>query len=162
MSITPAQPGKLSAILLLNDAVRLAGQLSSLLDGRLQLDAVRTLGSPDSATPINIESGSLAMLSLPGAGSAQRPLEDARVRVSGLARDSITLEFAVSDTDVAARYREAIACGCAPGLASTSRPIIVAATAAYTALLEQLETQSLKDLKAALTPFLTDLTGYLL
>ena len=47
MPNAPAQPGKLPASLELEGAVRLAGQLSSLLDGRLRLDAVQTLDTRD-------------------------------------------------------------------------------------------------------------------
>ena len=60
MPNAPAQPGKLSANLVLDGAVRLAGQLSSLLDGRLQLDAVQTLDTRDTTATINIEGNQAA------------------------------------------------------------------------------------------------------
>ncbi len=100
MPNAPAQSGKLSATLVLDDAVRLAGQLSSLLDGRLQLDVVQTLDTRDTTAPIDVQAGAVATLSIPDTGLAQIPLEDARVRVSRLRDDCITLEFASSDSDL--------------------------------------------------------------
>jgi diguanylate cyclase (GGDEF)-like protein len=188
MPNVPAQPGKLSATLVLDDAVRLAGQLSSLLDGRLQLDTVQTLGAQDAAVPMNIQAGAVAMLSIADTGLTQAPLEEARVKISRLQHDSITLEFVPSDSDVAARYRAAIAGGFSPGFGSASRasvtaaatgssvaeigpsntvnaakvPAILAVTADYAKLLATLEEQSLEELKDALTPFFFDLADYML
>lgn len=162
MPNAPAQPGKLPATLLLDDAVCLAGQLSSLLDGRLQLDGIQIVDSPESSDPINVEPGALATLSISSAGHAQRQLEEARVKISRQNQDCITLEFAPADTAVATRYRKAIAGGCAPEPGDLSRSAIVAASAEYTALLNTLKTQSLEELSAALTPFFTDLADYML
>ena len=162
MPNAPAQPGKLPATLLLDDAVCLAGQLSSLLDGRLQFDGAQILDRPDSTDPINVEQGAVATLSISGAGRAQRPLEEARVKISRQNQDSITLEFAPADTEVATRYRKAIAGGIAAEPEPPPQLAIVAATAEYTALLNTLRMQSLEELSAALTPFFADLTDYML
>jgi len=192
MPNAPAQPGKLSANLVLDGAVRMAGQLSSLLDGRLQLDAVQTLDTRDTTAAINIKAGTVATLSIPDTGLTQAPLEDATVRVARLGDNSITLEFASSDSGLAVRYREAIATGFISGSGSapssritnsvtgdpvtaasrvtatepvTSRepgPSTVGATAEYTKLLATLERQSLEELQDALTPFFNDLAGYIL
>lgn len=124
MSNVPAPSGKLSATLVLEDSVRLYGQISSLLDGRLQLDAVQVLDTPDSAAHINVQAGAVATLSICDAGPAQVSLEDASVRISRQYQDSITVEFAPTDTDVAARYREVIARGFSPGFDPASRPIL--------------------------------------
>ncbi len=192
MPNAPAQPGKLSANLLLDGAVRLAGQLSSLLDGRLQLDAVQTLDTRNTTATINIEAGAVATLSIPDTGLTQAPLEDATVRVARLGDNCITLEFASSDSGLAVRYREAIATGfrsgsgSAPGSGITTAvagdigtassritaaepvtarepgPSTVGSTAEYTRLLATLERQSLEELQDALTPFFSDLAGYIL
>jgi len=166
MSNATAQPGTLSATLILDDAVRLAGQISSLLDGRLQLDAIQPLDHPDSIDLIPVEPGAMAFLSIPGAGARQIPLKEVRVRIATRYHDSLTLEFAVGDTEVAAHYREAIAGGSTPGLKSVvahnPRAPTIAATAEYAILLDTLQEQSLAELSAALTPFFIDLTGYLL
>ncbi len=111
MPNAPAQPGMLPATLILDNAVRLAGQLSSLLDGRLQFDVVQSLKTRDTAASINLQAGAVVTLSITDTGLTQVPLEDARVRVSRWHHDSITLEFAPTDSDVASRYRDAIAGG---------------------------------------------------
>ncbi len=128
MSNVPEQQGKLSATLVLDDAVCLAGQISSLLDGRLRLDAVHTLGEPNASDIIDAEPGSFATLSISEAGPLQRPLEDVRVKISRLHEDSLTLEFAPSDADMAMRYREAITGLVAPGAISASDAKMTAAT----------------------------------
>jgi diguanylate cyclase (GGDEF)-like protein len=206
MPKAPAQqPGKLAATLVLDEDVRLSGLLSSLLDGRLQLDDVQTLQSTDNALG-KLRKGAVATLSLPGTTTAQGPLEHVQVKIAKLHQDSMTLEFAAADTAVAARYREAIAGGFAPGFGKAAKPqsvstasesavprvdahansntntntnaatkpatgspahaaqkpATVAATAAYASLLDTLQQQSLQELQAALTPFLADLTDYLL
>jgi diguanylate cyclase (GGDEF)-like protein len=105
----PAQQGKLSATLVLDDAVELAGQISSMMDGRLRLDRIQPVGEPDAPDAINTEPGSFATLSLCSrTDSLPEPLEDARVKISRLHKDSLTLEFSPPDSDVAMRYREAI------------------------------------------------------
>ena len=130
MPNAPAQPGKLPASLVLEGAVHLAGQLSSLLDGRLQLDAVQTLDTRDTKATANLQSGAMATLSIPDTGLAQVPLEAATVKVSRLRDGCITLEFAPADSELAARYRDVIAAGFTPGDGAVSTPRVTTATTA--------------------------------
>lgn len=117
MSNVPAQQSKLSATLVLDDAVELAGQISSLMDGRLKLECVQPVGDTSDAEVRGTRPGSFATLSLsPDADACPEPLEDVRVKISVLQDDSIMLEFAPSDSDVASRYREAITAGALRGL----------------------------------------------
>ncbi len=164
MSNTPTQPGTLSATLLLDNAVRITGHLSSLLDGRLQLDAVQALAHPHDL--ITVELGSSATLSMPGDGARPNALKEVRVRIAARSRDSLTLEFAPTDAAVAASYREAIAGGFPPGVSAAkargASAATMPATAEFATLLDTLQERSLAELNNALTPFFLDLTGYLL
>ena len=187
MSNIPAPQGKLSATLLLDDAVQLAGHISSLLDGRLRLDGVQPLGGP--ANGVRTAPGSFATLSISAANPLPRPLEDVRVRISRLYEDSLTLEFSPSDADVAARYREAITAQELPGAppaggshapttgVSSARevgagtpppsreplpvPVSMASTADHARLLDAVRDESLSNLGAALQAFFDDLARYL-
>jgi len=194
MSHSPQQSGNLTATLKLDDAVSLSGKLSLLLDGRLQLDCDKPLESPHPpAIAGKLAAGSAATLSLRNTHTAEQALEDARVRVSNLQNDTITLEFARQDDALAARYREVLSGGFAPGFGRSARQASSAAssstataaqrkqaaadpatgrerasksgpmavTAEYAALLDELEAQSLIELKAALTPFFLDLASHL-
>ncbi len=166
MSNARTQPATLAAILILDETVHLAGHLSSLLDGRLQLDAVHPLNNPHSSDLTDVEPGSMATLSLTGAGNTPIAVKDVQVRIATAYRDSLTLEFVSADAAVAARFREAIVGGFAPGVGAanarhTSSPAM-AATAEYATLLDTLQTQCMDELRAALAPFFIDLTGYLL
>lgn len=188
MSNVPEQSRNLTATLKLDDAVSLSGKLSLLLDGRLQLDCDKP---PHSTAGKKLVAGSAAILSVRNAYTAERPLEDAKVRVSTLQNETITLEFALQDGGLAARYREIISGGFAPGFgrspsaaqsdtgsrkpapsqreaadtmpahARQSKPGPMAVTAEYAALLDEFEAQSLIELKAALTPFFLDLASHL-
>ena len=128
MSNVPAQQGKLSATLVLDDAVRLAGQISSLLDGRLRLDGVQSIDVPATSHIVDTVSGSFATLSIAQADPLPCPLEEVRVKIASLHEDSLTLEFAPSDAEVAARYREAITGLELPGDKSTPIAAVVAAS----------------------------------
>jgi len=108
MSNTPAQNGTLSATLVLDDAVELAGQISSLMDGRLRLEVVQAAGDPGPANTAATEPGAFATLSISRTNSLPQPLDDVRVKISKLNKDSLTLEFASRDAKIAARYREVI------------------------------------------------------
>ena len=192
MSDSPAQAGKLSATLTLEDDSRLHGVLSTLLDGRLQLESVEPLDDPDPMEPIAVERGSPAVLSVDG-GVQDEALHRATVTISDIYDDNITLVFAAGDAAIASKLRETIAGGFGPGIGKIVKPpapspppepvlaaaesseedipehnpfglapTVVAATAEYTALLEQVEKDSLSELERALIPFLNDLTSYML
>ena len=119
MSNIPAPHGKLSATLVLDDAVQLAGHISSLMDGRLRLDGVQAVGDP--ANGVCTAPGSFATLSISAANPLPQPLKDVRVKISKRYENSLTLEFASSDADVAARYREAITAQVLPGNAPAAK-----------------------------------------
>jgi diguanylate cyclase (GGDEF)-like protein len=114
MPNAPHQPMKLAATLVLEDAMRLSGELSLLLDGRLQLDGVRPEASQDLHRPINLAKGRMVTLFMRESAAGQ-PLEAAKMKISRLFQDSITLEFEAGDTAIAARYRELISGGFSPG-----------------------------------------------
>ncbi|MEZ5571660.1 MAG: DUF1631 family protein [Halioglobus sp.] len=189
MSNAPELPAKLSATIVMDDTLRLCGELSLLLDGRLQLDGVHPDETKDLPAPIRLEKGLVVTLSVAALDTSGRPLEDAKVKISRLYHDSIVLEFASSDAATAARYREVVSGGFSPGSArhaipsrqvpekprpATSSPAeskpdskrspktaSMGVTAEYAVLLDKLEQQSLEELRAALTPFFFDLSGYL-
>jgi len=142
--------------------VHLAGQLSSLVDGRLQLDVARTQDTPALTGPLAIELGSTATLSIPATGTAFSSLKEAKVKIAKRYRDSLTLEFTPGDADVAAQYHAAIAGGATPGAAQRFTESTLVVTAEYAALLDTLKARGLEELQIALKPFLADLTGYLL
>lgn len=187
----PPQPAKLPATLALDDAVQLSGQLSSLLDGRLQLDTV--LDADGSAALFNLPVDALVTLSIASTDIVQNPPADAKVKISRLYHDSITLEFTASDADLATLYLKAIAEAKSSDAASTAGGTsaetddratttapnslppaatslfatpetgskTTAATAEYAVLLEDVEKHSQAQLQTALTPFFVDLTSYL-
>jgi diguanylate cyclase (GGDEF)-like protein len=191
MSNTTAHAGKLPAILALDDNVRLSGVLTSLLDGRLQLDTIPPIDAAGSAALFNLPVDALVTLSIADNYSMPYPPADAKVKISRLYHDSITLEFETSDAELADFYRKAIADAqeaesdsastpaIAPPAAATSsasaplappnnpsakhktQPSTMAVNAEYAKLLYTVEKQSLEELQTALTPFLVDLTGYL-
>lgn len=186
MSNTTAQTGKLPATLALDDTVRLSGLLSSLLDGRLQLDTVPPLDAAGSAALFNLPVDALVTLSIADNHGLRSPPAEARVKISRLYHDSITLEFEASDAELAGYYRKAIAAAqdeestvapdlkpAAPASSAPMAPpansfarretpaVSVAVTSEYAKLLDTVKKQSLSELQTALTPFLVDLTGYL-
>jgi len=190
MSNTPAQNGTLSATLVLDDAVELAGQISSLMDGRLRLEVVQAAGDPGPANTAATEPGAFATLSISRTNSLPQPLDDVRVKISKLNKDSLTLEFATLDAKVAARYREVISAQMLSGALSanalqetavtgasgenkvattpaTAPPIrqakqrTMANTATHARLLDVVREESLGNLSGALQAFLGDLARYL-
>lgn len=191
MSNVPAQHGKLTATLVLDDAVRLAGKISSLLDGRLCLEGVQPLGEVGSSPISDAEAGAYATLSLDQTAPLPQPLKEARVKIARLHEDTLTLEFAPSDSVLAAHYRDLIASlstprarastdirasdavpADTPPVADTAKPTapaarqrppvtVVAVTAEYARLLDTVREQSLGELDLALQLFLGDLSDYL-
>ena len=109
MSNTTVKTATLPATLTLDDTVRLSGELSSLLDGRLQLNTVPALDDAGFAALCNLPVDALITLSIAQNPAMRSPPPDAKVTISRLYHDSITLEFAPSDTEVASYYRQAIA-----------------------------------------------------
>ncbi|GAB5452069.1 MAG: hypothetical protein Hals2KO_23970 [Halioglobus sp.] len=102
------QSQKIQGILSLGEDSRLTGELSQLLDGSVQLDAARPLDDQPTLQP---KPGDFATLSLHTDHARDASLSQARVRVSVVNHDCITLEFADSASDLAARYRQAISGG---------------------------------------------------
>lgn len=102
-----APTATLPAILALDDNVRLSGQLSSLLDGRLQLDTV--LDAAGSAALFNLPVDALVTLCLANSDAPLHRPADAKVKIARLYHDSITLEFAESDRELATLYADALA-----------------------------------------------------
>ena len=157
------QPGKLPATLTLDGPLHLTGDLSSLLDGRLQMNSSRLLDPHAAPGKVTIKPGTAAMLSVTGTA-----LDETRVNITGVSSDCITLEFPQPDCEIAQRYRKMIAGGFSPGVRSDTHSgsnttlAPMAATAEYTALMGALQRQSLERLEGALPTFFTDLTGYLL
>ncbi|MGB1140970.1 MAG: DUF1631 family protein, partial [Halioglobus sp.] len=145
-----SQSEPVSATLVLQGAVRVAGKLVALSDGRMQLSSIRVLEKPDSAEPAPVSIGSSATLGL-------EPLPDIVVRISALDNDRLTLEFLDADSAITKQYRAALN-GSGEG---ASRKTAVAVSAEYAELLDNLKQRSLKNLQESLTPFFTDLTGYM-
>lgn len=185
MSNVPVQPARLSATLTLDDAVQLAGLISSQMDGRLRLDRVQPVGEVGYPEEIATAPGSTATLSLSWRdGSEHEALEDARVIISRREAGSMTLEFSPPDSAVATRYREAITAETTPAASSptgtqgnydgdggvaaertkpaTARVKLSSALSTeYASLLDTVRDRSLDDLKHAFTVFLEDLIRYL-
>jgi len=122
MSNAPQQPMKLSATLVLDDALRLSGKVSLLLDGKLRMEGVHTETTSNLPLPMNLAKGRVVTLLIPEGQGVREPLEAAQVRISRLLQDSITLEFDSDDAAIAARYREVIggAPAARPGAAASS------------------------------------------
>ena len=102
----PEQPAKLAATLALDETVQLSGQLSSLLDGRLQLETV--LDAAGSEALFNLPVDALVTLSITDLDNVQHPPGDAKVKIARLYHDSITLEFDASSAELAPLYAKAI------------------------------------------------------
>tara|TARA_R110000823_G_scaffold130015_15_gene258030 strand:- start:21976 stop:26007 length:4032 start_codon:yes stop_codon:yes gene_type:complete len=174
-----APPGALPATLVTDDAVEFAGQLTSLLDGQLELDITQT-GQNTQPTPPR---GAYATLSVPAHLECSAALGSTRVRISDVASNRFSLQFAAEDSDIASRFRDAIAAAAsrpepeaapkspAAPTAPTSRAHTAparpagkaqAASAVYDGLLDEVRKQSLEHIGEALEPFLRDLTDYLL
>ncbi|RLA48198.1 MAG: diguanylate cyclase [Gammaproteobacteria bacterium] len=152
-----APSSALQATLKLEGPVHLTGELSALLDGRLQLGATQLLEGPPDGGKVSLKCGSVAMLSVTSTGALDGSLHDAQVSIAGISGDCITLEFADPAGACALSYRNAIA----GGFSNSSSPALTAATAQYTELLGILQQQSLSQLEQLLLPFFDDLTGYL-
>jgi len=153
-----AQSSALQATLKLEGPVCLAGELSALLDGRLQLGATRILEGPDTGGKVSLKAGTVAMLSLTSTGAGAGSLDEIQVRIAGISGDCVTLEFVDPGTAAAHGYRDAIA----GGFSDSGNAPLTAATAQYTELLGALQRQSLGQLEQRLLPFFNDLTDYLL
>jgi diguanylate cyclase (GGDEF)-like protein len=108
MSENLEQPGHPSATLTLEDAVRVTGNLSLLLDGRLQLRCNKPIVPVRSSTGVKLMAGVAATLSMSDSDAAAHALADARVKVSDVRDESITLEFAQGQSELATRYRKAL------------------------------------------------------
>ena len=99
------QPAELAATLRLDEDVRLAGKLSSLLDGRLQLGSARLLSGPAAGGKVSIRPGARATLAITLEDLGTGSLEDVQVSVAGMSGDGIILEFADASGATAQRYR---------------------------------------------------------
>ncbi|NQX89120.1 MAG: DUF1631 family protein, partial [Halioglobus sp.] len=191
MSNVSVHHGKLSATLVLDNAVELAGHLSPQMDGSLRLEQVQRLDEQGAISNVTRELGSFATLSLSSTdGSARQRLGDARVKISRWHKNSLTLEFSPPDSEIAKRYREAISAVTMPArfkeagkrtidptLKTSSDqkdtlqpwrstptprgPLTTASSARNARLLERVREKSLEDLANALRPFLGDLNRYL-
>jgi diguanylate cyclase (GGDEF)-like protein len=185
------QPAKLSASLALGDEVQLSGQLSSLSDGRLQLETVLDAAAAEAL--FNLAVDAAITLSITDTHRLKHTPGDAKVKIARLYHDSITLEFDASNADLSTLYLNAIeqaqsaedetpaeptspatnakasatngkkpaAAKVATFAASTVASKTLAATAEYAVLLDKVEKQSLEKLQSALTPFFGELTTYL-
>ncbi|MEH6636774.1 MAG: DUF1631 family protein [Halioglobus sp.] len=153
-----AKPSTLSATLELEDNVRLAGDLSALLDGSLQLSSARLLKGLPGGGKVTIRPGTAAELSISSEEADADPLNPVAVNIANISGDRVTLKFADADSTAAQRCRATIA----GGFSTPSAPPITAATAQFTVLLETLQQQSLHQLEQLLQGFFDDLTGYML
>ena len=59
-----SQPKPIAATLVLQDAVRVSGELTTLTDGQLQLSSIRVLEKPNASEPAPVTIGSGATLTL--------------------------------------------------------------------------------------------------
>jgi diguanylate cyclase (GGDEF)-like protein len=146
-----SQSESVSATLVLQEAVRVQGDLSALAGGRLQLASIRVLEKPDASAPAPVTIGSSATLALDS-------LPEIGVRICELSNDRLNLEFIDSASDLARRYLAAID---GEDARAPAKSTAVAATAAYARLLDNLRQRSLKSLEETLAPFFSDLTGYM-
>ncbi|MAT92437.1 MAG: diguanylate cyclase [Halioglobus sp.] len=106
MSNSQTQPGQLPAILVLDNALRLRGQLSPMLDGSLELDNLSLEDPHDGDAEIAVDVGAYASLSLPPEVAADSDPDGVRVYIAHVYRECITLKFADADADNARRLRE--------------------------------------------------------
>ena len=82
MPYAPAQPDKLLATLVLDDAVHLTGEISCLPDGRLQLDAILPVAELEPGKPFRVEAGSVAKLFIEDNSNEFSVLGESIVRLS--------------------------------------------------------------------------------
>jgi hypothetical protein len=108
MSGNPEQQGHPNATLTLENAASVSGNLSLLLDGRLQLRCDKPIAPMRSNTGARLTAGVVATLSVSDSDAAALSLGDARVKVSDIRDETITLEFAQGEGELAARYRKAL------------------------------------------------------
>ena len=155
MSDALAQPAAQPATLELEGAVRLAGELTALQDGRLRLDATRLLAGPAVGGKVSLRSGMVATLGLRGPGGGSGPV---RVSISSISGQTLTLEFEDDNSAAARRCREAIA---GKPAAAPADPLM-GASAEYTQHLAWLHDESLARMRTLLQPFFADLSRQLL
>jgi diguanylate cyclase (GGDEF)-like protein len=159
MSDALAQPAAQPqpATLELEGAVRITGDLSTLLDGRLQLGSTRLLAGPGAKSKVSLRPGMVATLGMARRAGGAPPPEPVAVSIGSISGDTLTLEFVDGTGAAARRCREAIA-GRAPSGAQT---LALGATAEYSALLGELQRHSLDQLAFLLERFLRDLASHL-
>jgi len=154
MSDALAQPAAQPATLELEGAVRLAGELSALEDGRLRLDATRLLAGPAAGGKVSLRSGMAATLGVRSPGGT----EPVKVSISSISGQTLTLEFEDDNSSAARRCRDAIA---GRPVTANEEPLM-GASAEYTQYLAWLKEQSLARLRTLLEPFFADLSRQLL
>ncbi len=148
-----SQPGERQAKLELEDGTRLAGELSMLPGGDLQLATARIIRKPSSGQPPAARTGTTAQLAMdePDTGS---PTAASKVTVLKVSGDSLVLALQTPDSDAArqllARLSGAIAKPATPEIA-----------AGYVQILDSLRERSLAQLEPLIKPFLSDLANYL-
>ncbi|MEM9256804.1 MAG: DUF1631 family protein [Pseudomonadota bacterium] len=179
MSNAPTKAGKLPVTLTLENAVRLEGQLSALMDGNLQLESVQVLDDPRSQQTLPFPTGTMGSLCpTPGNSTGER-LSAVTVSITGSFGDTLTLGVSESQQHLAREYRQLIARGVPAAKqpqtstpAATAEPASqrgqssarrsLALSAEYGLLVEDIRQKSLSQLNTALPQYFRDLTEHLI
>ena len=155
MPDTQAERVQMAATLELEGGVCVAGKLSPMADGKLQMGSTRLVKGSGTTGRISLKPGtSVTLLITPE--DAGEP-DKATVTIAGISGNNIALEFADPDCSTAARYRAQLA-----KTPEQPRPATAGANEEFNKLLLSLQQNSLKRLENVLHPFFLDLKGHLL
>lgn len=176
MRNAPTLSATVSAILDLDDARSLAGEIEIAPGGKLQLCDAEPLTRSDEGS-LTIADGALASLRFPTLESDNSPSDPLQVTVCSQHGNRIMLEFNSPDDFTSRYYRELLASKLAspapPSASSTQGSVNIAPDPerkgtplqlkmAYNQLLNSIEKHSLDELALALPAFLNDLIASLL
>jgi diguanylate cyclase (GGDEF)-like protein len=154
MSEAQPQPAGVPATLDLEDAARLAGELSALPDGRLQLARARLVRNPASGNRPTLRAGAIVTLALSPTDSLGHWSGTNPVAVKAISGDTITLEFAEPENEATQRCRDFLA----GVLSAPGGPHV---STEYAPIFKTLRDRSLEHLNQRLTLFFADLANWL-
>ncbi len=148
------QPAALSAKLELEDGTRLAGDMSALPGGGLQLAGARILRKPSSGQPPALQAGARAKLVLADADATAGAGESSPVTLQQVNGDTLLLAFTDANSQSARQIHASLA---ASPRAQTSPETL----AEYPDILMSFQRESLDQLEKLIKPFMSELANYL-
>ena len=149
------QPVERTAKLELTDGTRLAGDLSLLPNGDLEIAATRVIRKPSSGEQAAPAAGTEARLTVEDAVTAS-PAGSTPVTVKEVSEEALILAF----TDASSPDAQEILSSLKASVEIPAAPESLA-DSGYTSLLDSLKRDSLTQLEQLMKPFLSDLADYL-